>query len=357
MGAASCFNTDPVSRTAARKSRALDKSIRGWGKEERRIIKLLLLGAGESGKSTIVKQMKIIHSTGFSDEDRLNFRKALHYNLVHSMRAIVEHMDILSIEYGNPLLERRVQEELFGDHVMYSDILNLHTLKFIESLWMDDGIQKCFRQSKHYHISDGAGYLFKCLRRFMVDSYVPTETDILHIRVRTTGIIQTDFRFENADFQLFDVGGQRSERRKWIHCFDGVTAIIFCASLSGYDTMCAEDGTTLRLHESLQLFDLICNSCYLQNSSMLLFLNKTDLLQQKVFTSALKDCFPEYSGQQTFEEVATYIQMKFVQLNKTRGDDQVFVHRTCATDTSIVKRVFQVAADTILRENLERIVA
>lgn len=40
---------------------------------------------------------------------------------------------------------------------------------------------------------------------------------------------------------MFDVGGQRSERKKWIHCFEGVTAIIFCVALSDYDLVLAED--------------------------------------------------------------------------------------------------------------------
>ena len=42
-------------------------------------------------------------------------------------------------------------------------------------------------------------------------------------------------------YRMFDVGGQRSERKKWIHCFEGVTAIIFCVALSGYDLVLAED--------------------------------------------------------------------------------------------------------------------
>lgn len=45
---------------------------------------------------------------------------------------------------------------------------------------------------------------------------------------------------------MFDVGGQRSERKKWIHCFEGVTAIIFCVALSGnFRTSCIEVGSTL----------------------------------------------------------------------------------------------------------------
>jgi hypothetical protein len=46
-------------------------------------------------------------------------------------------------------------------------------------------------------------------------------------------------------FRLFDVGGQRSERKKWIHCFEDVTAIIFCVAMSEYDQVLHEDETTV----------------------------------------------------------------------------------------------------------------
>ena len=46
-------------------------------------------------------------------------------------------------------------------------------------------------------------------------------------------------------FRLFDVGGQRSERKKWIHCFEDVTAIIYCAALSAYDLTLQEDELTV----------------------------------------------------------------------------------------------------------------
>lgn len=52
---------------------------------------------------------------------------------------------------------------------------------------------------------------------------------------------------------MFDVGGQRSERKKWIHCFEGVTAIIFCVALSGYDLVLAEDEEMNRMIESMKV--------------------------------------------------------------------------------------------------------
>lgn len=51
----------------------------------------------------------------------------------------------------------------------------------------------------------------------------------------------TEFQLLLVFCRMFDVGGQRSERKKWIHCFEGVTAIIFCVALSAYDLVLAED--------------------------------------------------------------------------------------------------------------------
>lgn len=97
-------------------------------------------------------------------------------------------------------------------------------------------------------------------------------------------------------YRMFDVGGQRSERKKWIHCFEGVTAIIFCVALSGYDLVLAEDEEMNRMIESMKLFDSICNSKWFVETSIILFLNKKDLFEEKIPRSPLTICFPEYTG-------------------------------------------------------------
>ena len=54
---------------------------------------------------------------------------------------------------------------------------------------------------------------------------------------------------------MFDVGGQRSERRKWIHCFESVTSIIFCTALSEYDQVLLEEKTQVGFRLSPMLWD------------------------------------------------------------------------------------------------------
>lgn len=104
------------------------------------------------------------------------------------------------------------------------------------------------------------------------------------------------FFFSFFFVRMFDVGGQRSERKKWIHCFEGVTAIIFCVALSGYDLVLAEDEEMNRMIESMKLFDSICNSKWFVETSIILFLNKKDLFEEKIARSPLTICFPEYTG-------------------------------------------------------------
>ena len=73
-----------------------------------------------------------------------------------------------------------------------------------------------------------------------------------------------------------------------------------------------------RMAESLRLFDSICNNNWFVSTSLILFLNKKDLLAQKIRRIPLTVCFPEYSGQNTYEEAAVYIQRQFEDLNRNK---------------------------------------
>lgn len=100
------------------------------------------------------------------------------------------------------------------------------------------------------------------MNRITSEKYVPNSRDVLRARIRTTGIIETQFKVDHMIFRMVDVGGQRSERRKWIKCFDDVRSLLFVVSLTEYDMALREDPKINRLHESLKLFHDICNNIY-----------------------------------------------------------------------------------------------
>lgn len=88
---------------------------------------------------------------------------------------------------------------------------------------------------------------FDSIDRIGEASYVPTDQDVLRSRVKTTGITETTFVIGDLTYRMFDVGGQRSERKKWIHCFENVTAIIFLVAISEYDQVLIENETVVSI--------------------------------------------------------------------------------------------------------------
>uniref|UniRef100_A0A8C6PQA1 Guanine nucleotide binding protein (G protein), alpha inhibiting activity polypeptide 3 n=1 Tax=Nothobranchius furzeri TaxID=105023 RepID=A0A8C6PQA1_NOTFU len=366
-------------KAAVERSKIIDKNLREDRDKSSREVKLLLLGAGESGKSTIVKQMKIIHEHGYSEEECKQYKVVVYSNTLQSIMAIIRAMGRLKIDFEDPARAVSYQPSCDINHhsidftvafiFLQDDARQLFALAstteegvmsaelsaVISRLWSDSGVQGCFDRSREYQLNDSAPYYLNDLDRICEQNYIPTQQDVLRTRVKTTGIVETHFTFKDLHFKMFDVGGQRSERKKWIHCFEGVTAIIFCVALSDYDLVLAEDEEMNRMHESMKLFDSICNNKWFKRTSIILFLNKKDLFEEKVSRSPLTICYPEYNGGSSYEEAAAYIQCQFEDLNKQKNTKEIYTHFTCATDTNNVQFVFDAVTDVIIKINLMEI--
>eukprot|EP00479_Gromia_sphaerica_P004225 TRINITY_DN14989_c0_g1_i1.p1 TRINITY_DN14989_c0_g1~~TRINITY_DN14989_c0_g1_i1.p1 ORF type:complete len:170 (-),score=18.08 TRINITY_DN14989_c0_g1_i1:231-740(-) len=118
------------------------------------------------------------------------------------------------------------------------------------------------------------------------------------MRNSTTGILETALEYRNQAFLVVDVGGQRSERRKWLNCFEFVTCMIYVAAISEYDQQLFEDEEINRVQESLELFEELINNRFFCNTSVIVFLNKSDLFREKIKTVPFSKCpaFDEWGG-------------------------------------------------------------
>lgn len=350
-----CGGSRHIDKDAKSASNQIDKQIKKDAEAARKQVKLLLLGAGESGKSTIAKQMKILHQDGFSEQERVNFKPVVYANTAQSMIAILKAMESLNISFAD---ESRAEDskKLRAAAGQMEDIdLSGDVGESLKVLWADSGIKECYSRSREYQLNDSAAYYLDALDRLCDTSYIPTEQDVLRTRVKTTGIIETKFEFKNLYFTLIDVGGQRSERKKWIHCFQDVTAIIFCVGMSAYDQLLAEDEETNRMLESLKLFESICNNPFFSKTSMILFLNKKDLFEEKIVKSPLTICFPDYQGKNEYEEASEYVREQFENQNKHPDTKEIYTHFTCATDTGNVRFVFDAVSDVLMRKVLDTV--
>jgi len=352
---------DPEVQRTLRKNRIINKQLAEEGKKQH--AKILLLGAGESGKSTVAKQMKIIHLEGFKEEERFSFKSIIYKNTIYSMRLLlkkanefVEVDPLYNLLSDNKAYAERILDK--GDPHFGGPEPSLHPedAALIKSLWNDPAIQATFIRSSEYQLNDSAAYFFMNVDNTSQVNFSPSDQDILRARVRTSGIIEINFSLDGIIFSVVDVGGQRSERRKWIHCFQDVTAVLFCVDLSGYDRKLFEDETVNRMHESLQLFRDIANGDWFVKTAMILFLNKKDIFLEKIVKVPLTVCFPEYKGANTIDEASDYISKRFKEQkikNVNGKNNEIYVHMTCATDTENIKYIFLAVKVIILNAMLE----
>ncbi|CAK9026318.1 Guanine nucleotide-binding protein G(o) subunit alpha [Durusdinium trenchii] len=365
------------SMTAEEKAQAalsnqIDTTNRKDNDKELSKIKLLLLGAGESGKSTIFKQLRILYGQGYNQQtpEELNrWKSTVYNNVLSNMKVVLENVD----SFADESLKEKVDGFLALPMGAEADI-DGDCGELMKAFWADDGVQEAWERRADYQVQDSLVYYMSEIDRIAADDFKPNEQDILRTRVRTSGIVEEHYMIDGVEFVLFDVGGQRNERKKWIHCFDNVTAVIFVAAINEYNQVLYEDQTMNRMDEAVILFDEICNSPYFKDTSMILFLNKRDLFVDKLahvpfrVDSGPHVRYTDYDGpvidfngpsgkpgSPEFLEVQHAIEHYILQLflNRNRNKrKEVYHHVTEATDTENVSVVFNASKDIILQRNL-----
>ncbi|ORX96113.1 G protein alpha subunit [Basidiobolus meristosporus CBS 931.73] len=338
-------------REARERSTAIDRLIEVDNRRINKECKILLLGSGESGKSTIVKQMKIIHQNGYTTEELSLFRVTIFKNIVDSAQSLVSALrkfDLEPFEPKNKDYARLVLDVSYEG--AYALKLTPDLVEAIDSLWKDPVVASLLDRQSEFYLMDSATYFFSHVRRIGSPNYIPNEADALRARTKTTGIIETRFNMGQLNIHMFDVGGQRSERKKWIHCFEAVTSIIFCVALSEYDQVLLEESEQNRMIESITLFESVVNSRWFLRTSVIFFLNKIDLFREKLPRVPLENYFPEYTGGPDITKAAKYILWRFTQTNRAKLN--IYPHLTQATDTSKIRIVFAAVKETILQNAL-----
>ncbi|KAJ3063953.1 guanine nucleotide-binding protein subunit alpha [Podochytrium sp. JEL0797] len=409
----SCSQKSPEEAESDARSFEIETMLQQEAKQNSKPIKLLILGAGESGKSTVLKQMKLMNGINYSQQEITLFRLAITKNIITCAQTLVHAMDTLEIPYGfDPLTVKETDgsqlspedlknttfaspvsnamaavsppNSLYSHYSKPSLLVSKHSMvegavwrredpvakaaveayrwaslksapvqiesilqmnaslsqediETIRWLWNDSGVQYCYSRNNEYQL---------------MDSYIPTDDDILQARIMTTTVAETNIEV-NPQFKLrvFDVGGQRSQRNKWAQYFENVDSIMFIVAVSDYDRVCLEDSTTNRMVESLNLFSTICNHPMFKSTPLIVFLNKVDLFEQKLKHTPLKEYFPSFTDADDVKCGCQYFKQRMLEINKY-PERKMYFYNTFATDKKQMKTILTAVNMALLEDSM-----
>eukprot|EP01084_Bolivina_argentea_P035104 65115_1 len=332
MGA--CFTKNDAT------SKTIDAKLKEKERLEQSYDKLLFLGPGSSGKSTIFKQLQWLHGDGlqgYNESDIHALIKRIHIQIISQMRDAIEHYLFEHVK-NEPLTTAIATVRDSSDQTLTHELA-----ESITYIWQnDERLKPIFRQNHSKKVLDETTECFwNDIDRIKAVDYIPTKADIMNIRNRTTGIIQKKFKICDRNFHIFDVGGQKSERKKWITCFHDVRAVVFVVGLSSYNEFMFENDHKNYMVDAMELFDKTIHHKMFVDTPIILFLNKNDLFMNRMNRITITDCpaFDDYaSDPQDYEQVTAYIKTKFEDLN--RNSRKIYTHFTCAMDDQNIKNVF-----------------
>ncbi|KAF8224509.1 G-alpha-domain-containing protein [Tricholoma matsutake] len=427
-------------------------------KQQRDVVKVLLLGQSESGKSTTLKNFRMKYARAAWKQERASWRTVIQLNLIRSIITIVETLQVemdssvddsilwssgdsngsdaedvsslpMQLTEKHQLLKlrlgplRRVEadlkkrlgsgtEEIVADGVETSvmsesrprefgvralkDILNGPTKKSgaldreqqvdeatevivscqedMKALWTDELVRAVLTK-RRMRVEDSAGFFLDDLDRIATRNYEPSDDDIVRARLRTVGVQEYIIRFgddhgtnvyqkvaghgnEGPQWVIYDVGGSRTMRHAWLPYFENVNAIIFLAPVSCFDERLLEDASVNRLEDSFLLWRAVCTSKLLQKTTLILFLNKCDLLRRKLKSGTRVQHFlPSYGDRpNNASTFVTYLKLKFKDVLRQSNfvERNSYFYATCVTDTKATATTLTTVRDSILREHLKQ---
>lgn len=342
----------------------------------------------EVGKSTVVKQMQLIHGTfdddfkrvgeAFAEETRATYTPIVHQNVFEILTKLAdENQRQFHFPYDNRNNENAAVHliSLAQTH-SYStkrpDVAD-HLLQ-LKNLWSDFAIRRVFEHRDKFELHSCAQYFMEELDRILEPNYIPSVDDILRSRRPTVGAIDYNFVVNRVKFTLKDIGGQITERRRYATYLDQcsrwvkdemgsrVLSIMFVASLSDYDVKpeitdnnekTPYDPST-KLQESISLFQVIHKLQELKDCGFTLFLNKEDVFLDKFrrlrnFHQYFHD-FPVKNYELKdggVEKAKDLIMSRFTQ-NINELIAPIFIKITKATDTGVMNAILAATHEVLI---------
>ncbi|GMI05931.1 hypothetical protein TrLO_g5623 [Triparma laevis f. longispina] len=335
--------------------------------------RVLLLGAGGAGKSTLFKQVKLITSlSGFDQGLRNDSIVPIYQNMIDACQKLVKIC--LKNELELPPDVMSAADRIRSLNIQSpQDTESVQALKVAaNTIWNNGEIKKAFKLSIIETSSKDAmnandDYFLGQIDTVCDPAYSPSDNDLLMMRRSTSGAHSLDFAFDPIQFKmpgklsywtLTDVGGQIHERATWYEEFNDLDGLIFVLSLPDFDQTSQDNRSANKLVEDgVNLMLQVMRADNLQGVPVCVLLNKKDLFIRKIAanpTVGIKEVFPEYEGKTNSHGESIQFIQNFIdqEISKETNVSKTF-YVTTATDTEIVKNILGKVVENITNQNLQ----
>lgn len=327
---------------------------------EGKTTKLLLLGSGDSGKTTFLRQMRLLYGVSFTESELHVFKEVIFRNICTNVDILIK----AALEGNNDALNNIEAHTTIYNSFSKSREIAANTCTSIEEILSHPAIKHQLEENfTKLAMQDSINFYFTDLKRIIQPNFTPTEQDCLYSRSPTLEITENKFLITgkqtgNGVFAVFDVGGQRSLRNAWAPYFDtSIEAIIFVTSLAGYDQVLKEDETINRMADAIELFKYLINNKLLKKINFIILFNKLDLFQEKLKKSAIVDYFPDYKIPLETQDVETaneFFLHQFLTDDEMNSEKRSFYHHfTTNTDKKMTLFVIKAVIDSVIKSSLD----
>jgi guanine nucleotide-binding protein G(i) subunit alpha len=333
-------------------------AMREAASQDHKYVKILLSGTGDSGKTTLRKQMRNLYGEQFSEQERQTFVAAVHANLIDGILSVLKAMDtVLMMELATP----QARAEATWLRGLPSPIkFTTEVAATLKELLADETFQTAVTMRAQFQLQDCWDSFANSVMKYPAwggPAWLPTQAECISVRVRTSGIVEETLRIQNIYYKIYDVGGQRAERRKWLHSFEHMNAVAFVTAISEYDLVLFEDAKKNRLAEALDLFEEMSHSRYFANVPFMLFLNKRDVFEKKFMVDKvplnISGLFPDApSCDRGIEAASEWMIAKFTARHSSKSGT-LYPHVTSALDPRNVRLVIDDVTQILVRLNLK----
>lgn len=310
-------------------------------------IRLLLLGSAESGKTTVLEQVRLLYKQHFKESEYFHRRAFIYHNVFKCIKALCRAMKISDIQFSDPINAGRAQS-IIADEENHYGLFSKELAEKIKAIWNDKSMQKLYALRSQFNLNDSASYFLNNLDKINTVDYKPSDRDLIMAYVPTCGVQNVVFTANNQSFQLFDIGGQKIDRRKWATQYEGIDAIFFCLAISEYDQVMSEDMVSNRLDDALGLLQKISEEPMFATTPIYLFLNEVDVFCEKLDVIPLSKYKPDFKGGDQDDAIDFMENLAITALGK-RDKSLYRIYRCIAIDTQMMAELLSTVFKDIMK--------